>query len=214
MNSKGINIDTLKGYVYYAFGFVIIEGALMKKDNPSDNRLIAEQKEDFSKYCRDVADFPKKGVSFKDITTLIKDGRLFKQVIDEIASHFNSHHIDVVACIDARGFIIGSALAYRLGSGVVLVRKKGKLPWHVNSKTYDLEYGQDTLEIHQDAVSPGQKVLIVDDVLATGGTAAAVLSLIKEMDGEIIGMAFLLELKNLKGREKLKGAPVYSLIDC
>jgi adenine phosphoribosyltransferase len=186
----------------------------MDTDDLSVDAQDASEKEDFSKYCRDVIDFPKKGVVFKDITTLIQDGTLFKRAIDEIAAHFSSLQVDVVACIDARGFIIGSALAYKLGSGVVLVRKKGKLPWRVHRKTYDLEYGQDTLEIHQDAVNPGQKVLIVDDVLATGGTAAAVVSLIKEMEGEIVGVAFLMELKELKGREKLKGIPLYSLMEC
>ena len=170
--------------------------------------------ENFGKYCRDVPDFPKKGVVFKDITTLLKDGSVFKRVINEIAGHFESKKVDEIACIDARGFLIGSALAYRLNCGLIPVRKKGKLPWYVHSQMYDLEYGKDTLEIHQDAVLPGQRVLIVDDVLATGGTAQAVVSLIKAMQGEIIGAAFLLELKNLKGREKLPGVYVYSLIVC
>jgi adenine phosphoribosyltransferase len=174
-----------------------------------------EQKpEDFEQYCRDVLDFPKKGVVFKDITTLLKNGPVFRRAIDRIARHFKSHQVDLIVTIDARGFLIGSALAYKLGSGLIPARKKGKLPWRVNSKTYDLEYGQDTLEIHQDAIQPGQRVLIVDDVLATGGTAAAVASLIKEMKGELVGAAFLMELKALKGREKIIDVDVYSLIEC
>lgn len=172
------------------------------------------QQKDYRQYCREIADFPKKGVIFRDITTLLKNGSIFKQAIDDIASQFNQNKIDIVTCIDARGFLIGSALAYHLGCGVIPMRKKGKLPWRVHSKTYDLEYGQDCLEIHQDAIEPGQKVLIVDDVLATGGTAAAAVSLVQEMKGEITGAAFLMELKDLKGREKLKGVHVYSLIEC
>ena len=186
----------------------------MSMNNRPDSGLTPKEKEDFLPYCRDVLDFPKKGIVFKDITTLIRDAKVFKRAIDALAQPFSSRPVDVVACIDARGFIIGAAVAYKLGSGVVPIRKKGKLPWQVYSKTYDLEYGQDTLEIHQDAFLPGQRVLIVDDVLATGGTAAAVVSMIKEMKGEIIGAAFLMELKELKGREKLKDVPIYSLIEC
>jgi adenine phosphoribosyltransferase len=170
--------------------------------------------EDFGKYCRDVPDFPQKGVVFKDITTLLKDGSVFKRAINEIAVHFESKKVDEIACIDARGFLVGSALAYRLNCGLIPVRKKGKLPWRVHSQMYDLEYGKDTLEIHQDAVLPGQRILIVDDVLATGGTAQAVVSLIKAMQGEIIGAAFLLELKTLKGRDKIPGVYIFSLIGC
>jgi adenine phosphoribosyltransferase len=173
-----------------------------------------EGQEDFRAYCREIPDFPKKGVIFRDITTLLKNGEVFKRAIDQIAKHFSQSKIDMIACIDARGFLIGSALAYKLGCGLIPVRKKGKLPWRVNSKTYDLEYGQDTLEIHQDAIEPGQQVLIVDDVLATGGTAGAVVALVREMRGNVVGTAFLMELKDLKGREKLKGVYVYSLMVC
>jgi adenine phosphoribosyltransferase len=185
----------------------------MHTESPHDG-VAGETPEDFTQYCRDIVDFPKKGVVFKDITTLIKNGKVFRRAIDKIASHFRSHDIDIIACIDARGFIIGSALAYKLGCGVVPVRKKGKLPWEVNSKTYDLEYGQDTLEIHKDAIEPGQRVLIVDDVLATGGTASAVVSLINGMRGEIVGAAFLMELEALKGREKLDDVSIFSLMEC
>lgn len=145
-----------------------------------DSETADQSPEDFRKYCRDIADFPKKGVIFKDITTLLKNGKAFKRAVDEIARQFDVTKIDLIACIDARGFLIGAAMSYKLGCGLVPVRKKGKLPWHVNSMTYDLEYGQDTLEIHKDAIEPGQRVLIVDDVLATGGTAGAVVSLIRE----------------------------------
>ncbi|MBP1706755.1 MAG: adenine phosphoribosyltransferase [Chloroflexi bacterium] len=186
----------------------------MANASRQDGEWTGRGPEDFRQYCRDIPDFPKKGVVFKDITTLLKNGAVFKRAIDEIARYFEFQSIDVIASVDARGFIIGAALAYKLGCGVVPVRKKGKLPWLVNSQTYDLEYGQDVLEIHRDAIEPGQKVLIVDDVLATGGTASAVVSLVQKMKGEIIGAAFLLELKDLKGRDKLPGIQVYSLIEC
>ncbi len=169
---------------------------------------------DFLKYCRDVVDFPKKGVIFKDITPLLKNGAVFKKAVDEIAAHFDLKNTDLIACVDARGFIIGAALAYKIGCGLIPIRKRGKLPWQVTSVTYDLEYGQDTLEMHKDAIEPGQRVLIVDDVLATGGTARAVVSLVKMVKGEIIGAAFLIELKDLRGREKLKDLYVYSLVSC
>jgi adenine phosphoribosyltransferase len=167
---------------------------------------------DFSKYVRDITDFPKQGIMFRDITGLLKDGAVFKQLIDEIARHYDGQKVDAVVSIEARGFLLGSALAYRLGSGLVPVRKKGKLPWKVYRKSYDLEYGQDHLEVHQDSIEPGQNVLIIDDVIATGGTIEAVVELIKEMKGNIIGAAFLIELTALKGRDKLKDIPVLSLI--
>ncbi|MDO8717325.1 MAG: adenine phosphoribosyltransferase [Dehalococcoidales bacterium] len=167
---------------------------------------------DFSKYVRDIPDFPKKGIVFKDITGLLKNGPVFKQVVDEMARHYDGQKVDAVVCMEARGFLIGSALAYRLGCGLIPVRKKGKLPWRVYRKAYDLEYGQDHLEVHQDGIEPGQNVLIVDDVIATGGTVGAVVELIKEMKGNIIGAAFLIELTGLKGRDKLKDIPVLSLI--
>jgi adenine phosphoribosyltransferase len=186
----------------------------MATDVPFAKAPLGKEPEDFGRYCREIQDFPKKGIVFRDITTLLMNGIVFRRAIDQIASHFSSRKVDLIACVDARGFLIGSALAYRLGSGVIPVRKKGKLPWRVNSKTYDLEYGQDTLEIHQDAVSPGQQVLVVDDVLATGGTAAATVSLVKEMGGKVVGATFLMELTELKGRERLKEVYIYSLIEC
>jgi adenine phosphoribosyltransferase len=186
----------------------------MNQNNKSARNQINPEAIDFRSYCREIPDFPKKGIIFRDITTLLKDRKVFSLAIDEMASHYNKKNIDLVVCIDARGFLIGAAMAYKLGCGVVPIRKKGKLPWKVYSKAYDLEYGQDILEIHQDAIQPGQHILIVDDVLATGGTAAAVVSLIKEMKGTIEGAAFLMELQDLKGRDKLPGINVYSLIEC
>lgn len=168
--------------------------------------------EDFSKYVRDIPDFPKKGIVFKDITNLLKCGTVFKQVIDRIACEYSDKKIDAVISIEARGFLIGSALAYSLGCGLVPVRKKGKLPWRVYRKEYDLEYGQDHIEVHQDGICPGNNVLIVDDVIATGGTVEAVAKLVKEMNGNIIGAAFLIELAFLNGRDKIKDIPIFSLI--
>ena len=168
------------------------------------------QKEDFGKYCRTIADFPKKGVDFKDITTLLQNGGAYKRAISALASEF-AGKIDVVVCIEARGFLIGSPIAFELGAGLVPVRKMGKLPAKTHRIEYDLEYGTDTLEIHQDAIKPGQRVLIVDDVLATGGTCKAVVDLVRKMKGEVIACAFLLEIKKLKGSSKLD-VPVYSII--
>lgn len=167
---------------------------------------------DLRDFCRDVPDFPRKGVLFRDITTLIKNGEKFKEVIDTMGLRYLDKGIDIVVGVEARGFIIGSALAYKLGAGIVPVRKKGKLPWRTYQCTYDLEYGTDTLEIHQDAIEQGQKVLIVDDLIATGGTACAVINLVKRLKGEIVELAFLIELTDLRGREKIRDYPVFSLI--
>jgi adenine phosphoribosyltransferase len=169
-------------------------------------------KDDLSQYIRDVPDFPKPGIIFKDITGLLKNGPAFKRAIDAISEQYKKQKIDTVVCIEARGFLLGSALAYRLGAGLVPVRKKGKLPWKVYRKSYALEYGQDQLEIHQDGIKAGQNILIVDDVIATGGTIAAVAGLVKEMKGNITGAAFLIELADLKGREKIKDIPIFALI--
>jgi adenine phosphoribosyltransferase len=174
--------------------------------------LPSKSPEDFSKFCRDIPDFPQKGVIFRDITGLLKNGPAFKRAIDEMARQYGKQKIDTIVCTEARGFLIGSALAYKLGCGLVPVRKKGKLPWQVYRKSYNLEYGQDHLEIHQDAIEPGSNCLIVDDVIATGGTIEAVAELIKEMKGNIVGAAFLIELTGLNGKEKIKDIPIYSLI--
>ena len=163
-------------------------------------------------YIRDIPDFPKKGIIFKDITTLLNNEKAFKATIDCLSAKYKNKGIDTVVAVEARGFILGGALANKLHAGFVPVRKKGKLPAATLSVTYDLEYGTDTLEIHKDAIKPGAKVLIVDDVLATGGTVKAVTNLIKQLKGKISGIAFLIELKFLKGNEKLKDYPVFSLI--
>ena len=170
--------------------------------------------DDLGALCRDVSGFPKKGIIFKDITPLLREAERFKEVIDRFGERYRDKGIDVVVSIEARGFIIGPAIAYRLGAGVVPVRKKGKLPWRCYQASYDLEYGTDTLEIHQDAIKPGEKVLIVDDLLATGGTMEAVINLVEKLEGKVIEVAFLIELTALKGRERIKNYPVFSLIEC
>lgn len=184
----------------------------MGANNCRNSGPLTGKTADFRVYCRDVADFPKKGIIFRDITNLIKIGPVFKAAIDTIAEQYKTQKIDSIISIEARGFIIGAALAYRLGCGLVPVRKKGKLPWKVYRQSYDLEYGQDLVEVHQDGIEPGQNILIVDDVIATGGTVEAVAKLVKEMKGNIVGAAFLIELTELKGKEKIKGIPVFSLI--
>ncbi len=184
----------------------------MWEHNRHNNGPYFKAEEDFRKYIRDVQDFPKQGVIFRDISGLLKNGPVFKRAIDKIAFHYNLQTVDAVVSIEARGFLIGSALAYRLGSGLVPVRKKGKLPWRVYRKGYSLEYGQDQLEIHQASIEPGKNILIVDDVIATGGTIEAVVELIKEMKGNIIGAAFLIELTEFRGAEKIKDIPIVSLI--
>lgn len=163
-------------------------------------------------YIREIPDFPKPGILFKDITTLLKDKKAFKIAINALSSKFKNKKINTVVAVEARGFILGGAIAEALGAGFVPVRKKGKLPWRTNSVTYDLEYGTDTLEMHHDAIKPGDKILIVDDLLATGGTVKAVTNLIKQLDGKIEGIAFLIELTGLKGKEKLRDFSVFSLI--
>ena len=168
--------------------------------------------DDLKSIIRDIPDFPKKGIIFKDITTLLQDARSYQKMIDLLAHRYVGQRIDKVVGVEARGFIIGSALAYKLGAGIVLVRKPGKLPSETFSKTYDLEYGTDTLEIHKDAIKPGERILIADDLLATGGTMAATLRLIEQLGGVVVGVAFMIELAFLRGREKLKHHPVHSLL--
>ncbi len=161
---------------------------------------------------REVPDFPKPGINFYDITTLLKDKTGFKAVIDSLAAHYASTPVDVVLGIEARGFIIAPAVAYALGYGFVPVRKQKKLPAERARIEYALEYGTDVLEIHKDAIAPGQRVLIIDDVLATGGTARAVASLVEMLKGKVAGLGFILELDFLQGRDKLQGRDVYSLL--
>ncbi len=161
---------------------------------------------------RNIEDFPKPGIGFKDITTLLADASSFNRAVDLMAHRYIEKEVDIVLGIEARGFILGAALAYKLNKGVILVRKPGKLPYKTHSISYDLEYGTDTLEIHQDAIRPGMKVLIADDVLATGGTVKAVIELIEKMGGEVVECAFLTELTFLEGSKKLDGKPIYSLL--
>jgi adenine phosphoribosyltransferase len=161
---------------------------------------------------RTVPDFPKPGILFYDITTLLKDKTGFAQLIDALAAHYIEQRIDLVLGIEARGFIFGPALAYRLNAGFVPVRKPRKLPAPVARVTYDLEYGTDTLEIHKDAIRPGQRVVLVDDLLATGGTMEATVKLVNQLGGEIAGLGFALELDFLRGRERFEEYDVFSLL--
>lgn len=170
------------------------------------------KKSDLKDCIRNIPDFPKPGILFRDITTLLKDKLAFKKAVNELAKKFKNKKIDAVVAVEARGFILGGAVAEKLGAAFIPVRKKGKLPWKTNSVTYALEYGTDTLEMHRDALKPKDKVLIVDDLLATGGTVAAVTDLIKQQKGRIAGIAFLIELTDLKGKDKLRDYPIYSLI--
>lgn len=168
--------------------------------------------EQLKKNIRNVPDFPKKGVVFRDITTLIGDKESLKFVIDRLQKRYETKALDYVISVESRGFIFGAALAYVLGCGLVPVRKKGKLPCETYSATYDLEYGTDTLEIHKDAFEKGKRVLVLDDLLATGGTTCATIALVEKLGGEIIEAAFVIELEFLKGREKIKNVPVFSLV--
>ncbi len=161
---------------------------------------------------RDIPDFPKKGILFHDITPLLADPAMFWQSIEMMAENFSSQQVDVVVGIESRGFIFGAPLAYRLDAGFVPVRKLGKLPADTLKAEYDLEYGTNCVEIHKDAILPGQKVLVIDDLLATGGTARATADLVKQLGGEIVSIAFLCELTMLNGREKLDDYPVTTLI--
>jgi adenine phosphoribosyltransferase len=168
--------------------------------------------DELKKLIREVPDYPKPGILFYDLTTLLKDKTGFHNMIDRLCDHYQGHTIDIVAGIEARGFIFAPALAYRLGAGFVPVRKPKKLPAKTASITYALEYGTDTLELHEDAIKPGQRVIICDDLLATGGTAAATARLIEQLGGTVEGAAFAVELTFLKGRSRLQGIDIFSLI--
>lgn len=167
---------------------------------------------DLEKYVRHIAGFPKEGILFHDITPLLLNGEALRYVVDQLVGFAKERKVDVVMGAEARGFIVGAALAYALGVGFATARKPGKLPWTVSRCEYDLEYGTDALEIHADAIEAGQRVLIHDDLLATGGTAAANISLVEEAGGVVAGLAFLIELSELKGRDRLKGHDVFSLL--
>src|SRR5687767_7060547 len=167
---------------------------------------------DLKQHIRHVPDFPKPGILFYDITTLLRDPAGLKTTIDRLSSPYEGKGIDVVVGIESRGFILGAAVAERLGAGFIPVRKPGKLPAKAIKETYDLEYGKDALEIHEDAIGTGQRILIVDDVLATGGTAAAAVQLVRKLGGDLHGLAFLIELLFLNGKQKIGMEKVYSVL--
>lgn len=167
---------------------------------------------DLKKCVRVIENFPKEGISFKDITTLLKDGKALKYAIDQIVEDLKDKDIDIIVGPEARGFLLGTPVAYALEAGFVPVRKPGKLPSEVEKYEYDLEYGSNVLEIHKDAIKPGQKVAIVDDLLATGGTLEAAIKLIESLGGEVVSVQFLIELEDLNGKAKLEGYHVNSLI--
>lgn len=184
---------------------------MVKTDAPLGEKT--ETKLTFLKEAvRNIPDFPKPGILFRDITPLLGNPKLFKTTIELMAAPFKKARVDYIVGIEARGFVLASAMVHVLNAGFVPVRKKGKLPYKVVSASYNLEYAQDTLEIHEDAFSPGSNVLIVDDVLATGGTAKASIELVEKIGGKVLGVAFLIELLALKGREKINNYPLYSLI--
>ena len=168
--------------------------------------------EHLKELIREVPDFPKEGINFYDITTLLKDPNGLKETLDVMVDRYKDKEIDVVIGMESRGFIFATPLAHQIGAGFVPVRKPGKLPAKKTSVSYDLEYGQDTLEIHEDAVKEGQRVLIIDDLLATGGTAKATTDLVEKLNGNIVELAFLCELTFLKGRDKLNGYDVHSFL--
>ena len=167
---------------------------------------------DLKQHIRSVPDFPKAGILFYDITTLLRDPQGYRMTVDMLATPYEGQGIDAVVGIESRGFILGAAVAQRLGAGFIPIRKPGKLPAKALKETYDLEYGKDALEIHEDAVERGQKILIVDDVLATGGTAAAAVQLVRKLGGDVHGLAFLIELLFLNGKQKIADEQVYSVL--
>ncbi|MHA1392910.1 MAG: adenine phosphoribosyltransferase [Promethearchaeota archaeon] len=169
---------------------------------------------DLLKYVRNIPDFPKKGIQFKDVTTIAKDPIAFKYTIDKLYEHYKDKKIDKVCAIESRGFVFGAPLAYLLNAGFILIRKPGKLPADTYSESYELEYGTNTIEMHKDAINNGEKVLVFDDLLATGGTVEATINLIKKAGGEVVGIAFVIELTgSLHGRERLKGYDIFSLLE-
>lgn len=168
---------------------------------------------DLTKYIASVPDYPEKGVIFRDISPLMANGEAYKYATDQIVEYARDKDVDVIIGPEARGFIVGCPVAYSLGIGFAPARKKGKLPREVVEVNYGLEYGQDTLQIHADAIKPGQRVLVVDDLLATGGTIAATIELIEKLGGVVVGTAFLIELLDLNGRDKIKGYDVFTLLD-
>jgi adenine phosphoribosyltransferase len=173
---------------------------------------MTTQHAELSEYIRDVPDWPKEGILFRDITPLLADSRAFPAAIDALCEPFRDAGVEYVAAVEARGFIFGAAVAARLNAGFIPIRKKGKLPYKTESVSYDLEYGTDTVEMHRDAVHPGAKVLMVDDLLATGGTMGAACHLIQKVGAEVVGIAFLIELTDLKGRQRLSDYTIHTVI--
>jgi len=167
---------------------------------------------EIKKIVREVPGFPKPGITFYDVTTLFRSAVAFRSIVERIVERYRGERIDAIAAIEARGFVLGAAVAAGLEVGLILVRKAGKLPHVTESETYDLEYGQASIEVHRDAVGEGQRILVIDDVLATGGTAAAVGRIVTRLGGQVLGYAFLLEIDSLAGRSKLGGTPVFSLL--
>lgn len=167
---------------------------------------------DFKDKIRIIENFPQQGVRFKDITTLLKDGEAFQAAINQMVDYLRGKRIDLIAGPEARGFVVGAPLAYALGIGFVPVRKSGKLPAEVVETTYNLEYGENALALHRDAIQPGQRVLVADDLLATGGTISATIDLVEQLGGKVVGTAFFIELTYLNGREKLTDYPIFTLV--
>lgn len=174
--------------------------------------LMAHEGMDLARYIRDIPDWPKKGILFRDITPLLADPQAFPATIDALCAPFQQAGVEYVAAVEARGFIFGAAAAARLGAGFIPIRKKGKLPWKTETASYELEYGVDSIEMHRDDIPRGAKVLMVDDLLATGGTMRAACELIEKVGAEVVAIAFVIELTELKGRERLKPHSVHALI--
>jgi len=172
----------------------------------------ASQAKELERHIRDIPDFPKKGIVFKDITPLLKDKDAFRAAVDLIAERYAGKGLTAAAGIESRGFLFAAAVAYKLGIGVIPVRKKGKLPYKTLSASYDLEYGSDSVEVHEDAAKKGDKVLLIDDLIATGGTAGAACELLEKLGAEVIGPCFLIELGFLEGRKKLPGRDIFSVL--
>jgi len=168
--------------------------------------------EHLKKFIRNIPDFPRPGILFRDITPLLSNPEAFREAVDTLRDRYEGKRIDKVVAIESRGFVFASPVAYELGVGFIPLRKPGKLPWETISESYALEYGEAALEIHRDAIRTGDRVLILDDLLATGGTAAAAVSLVKQLGGEVVEVCFVIELKPLRGRDKLDGTPIFSLL--
>lgn len=177
-----------------------------------DERMISLAGENLKQYIRSVPNFPKQGIVFRDITTVLKDKKAFQEASDIFYEKYQNQNIEKIVCVESRGFIFGSILAYRLGAGFVPIRKPGKLPAEKVREEYELEYGKDAVEIHRDAIGLGERVLLHDDLLATGGTIAAATRLVEQIGGTIVGISFFIELAFLKGRDRLKGYDIFSLI--